>query len=117
MSAKIQLTFYPDKLRPPLNPQASFRMDSLELQAGENSLSSDEFELLKKHPDFEFFVRNGILLVNTVSPESEETEEPDEPEAPSPLSAATPELEDPEEEPDEPEAPPPPPAASKKAKA
>jgi hypothetical protein len=57
------VTFYSEKYVPPIQPGASVFFDSTELKAGENKITSEKLETLRKHPDFNFWVNQGAILV------------------------------------------------------
>jgi len=56
------ITFYPEKYIPPIQQGGSINFDAIVLKSGENKVSTETLETLKKHPDFTFWTNQGALV-------------------------------------------------------
>jgi hypothetical protein len=56
------ITFYPEKYTPAMQPGSSINFDSIVLKSGENKVSTETLEALKKHPDFTFWTNQGAFV-------------------------------------------------------
>lgn len=88
------ITFYPEKYTPAMQPGSNINFDSIVLKSGENKVSDETLEALKKHPDFTFWTNQGaivtvqqgvagdepmeIIVTPTPIPEAEPEEKPEE---------------------------------------
>lgn len=102
------ITFYPEKYIPAMQQGSVVNFDSIVLKSGENRVSIETLEALKKHPDFAFWTNQGALLTVQegvagdepmtiiVVPPPTPTPEPEPTPTPEPVPTPTP---DPEPEP------------------
>lgn len=62
--SEIVAIFTPDRCQPPIASKARMSFDNVTLKAGTNQLTSEQLEVLRKHPDYPRFERlKAIELV------------------------------------------------------
>ena len=94
-STKRIVFFYPEKYTLPLADDKSILLDHIQLKPGSNTVTLEQYELIRAHPDFVFWSQQGAFVATrTATGEPQESElipEPEPTPTPEPVPTPTPE--------------------------